>query len=177
MADRHYTFDDCRPRCDDEHSRAAKLGIKICRECGGAVEGRRQSWCSDECVSAYKKRARPIREIVYDRDKGICAKCGADRSLDNYWDVNHKIPLVEGGRHVLDNTETLCRRPCHSDETALLRERMKGNPRAKRRRPRIRRAAPLRPRAEAVAIARVFGLDPLRLEQVQWMEERLRDRR
>lgn len=157
MGDRNWTFDDQGPRFDKEHREAYDRGEKICRECGKPVEGRRQSWCSDDCVQAYKKRARPIREIVFERDRGICAKCGADRSLDGRWDANHKVPLVEGGSNTLDNTETLCRDTCHKEETAKLRERLKGRPRP--RKPKKPERKPPSIDADVAAIARAFGLN------------------
>lgn len=40
----------------------------------------RQTWCSQKCVDEYLMRSSSshIRQAVYRRDKGICAKCGCD---------------------------------------------------------------------------------------------------
>lgn len=61
------------------------LGIekptKFCRWCGttNLPEGRR-TWCSDQCVDAYRVRAEPgyVRTLLHRRDKAVCAACGID---------------------------------------------------------------------------------------------------
>ncbi len=51
-----------------------------CTWCGKKVSGRRQTWCSDDCVHQYKLRndvgyaGRAVRK----RDHGVCANCGLD---------------------------------------------------------------------------------------------------
>lgn len=56
-------------RCDECRGR--------CRECGAKLEGRRRSWCSDECVELYMVRSHPsaARRAVLERDAGVCAEC------------------------------------------------------------------------------------------------------
>jgi len=90
-----------------------------------------------------------VRPIVLRRDKGVCAKCGADclmiervfRRIDHeaaeflqehlgiprhrihFWDADHIVPVVEGGGACgLDNFRTLCWW-CHIEETAALAKR------------------------------------------------------
>ena len=60
---------------------------------------------------------------MFERDNGVCAICGA---VGVEWDVDHIIPLVEGGTHTLDNARTLCREKCHKAQTRLLRQRLNG---------------------------------------------------
>lgn len=117
----------------------------------------RITWFSQECVDQWKIANDPgyMRETVYKRDRGICAKCGCDSSKefkkirqqvkDECWidgkldrikckaifgrwsqhrstgyDIDHIIPVVEGGGQcTIENLRTLCH-PCHKDETAAL---------------------------------------------------------
>jgi len=52
-------------------------GTKQCVWCGDALKGRRQRWCSDDCVSDYQLNHDwgVIRAFVRNRDKGVCAIC------------------------------------------------------------------------------------------------------
>lgn len=63
-----------------EHGYAHCIRNKLCRECGGPITGRRKTWCSDECVNAYKVRSDPtfVRRAVFERDQGVCARCDLD---------------------------------------------------------------------------------------------------
>jgi len=100
---------------------------------------RRRRW-HPECVSTYSASdPREVRRRLRRRDRGRCAACGLDtvklrrelrgrgmtkklrergfvprRSL---WEVDHIVPLVDGGSHDLDNLQTLCS-PCHRAKTA-----------------------------------------------------------
>jgi 5-methylcytosine-specific restriction endonuclease McrA len=119
-----------------------------CRWCGGAVTGRRLTFCSEACVHQWKLRTDPgyLREQVFARDRGVCAMCGLDtealrkdkRKLDwrsrreferdwggrrHLWDADHIVPVVEGGGECdLSNMRTLCLK-CHRAVTAALRRR------------------------------------------------------
>lgn len=56
-----------------------------------------------------KSRARRnslIRRKVYERDGGICAKCGR---YDPKWQHDHILALWSGGKDTLENSQTLCR--------------------------------------------------------------------
>jgi 5-methylcytosine-specific restriction endonuclease McrA len=44
---------------------------------------------------------------------------GARKTL---WEVDHQLPLAEGGQHVMENLRTLCS-ACHAEETAKLARR------------------------------------------------------
>lgn len=92
-----------------------------------------------------------MRRKVFERDRGVCAQCGIDteyfrRQLPNgdykaaaefakqygvpagrvrtdWWDADHRVPVIEGGGEcTLDNMRTLCI-PCHKKETAALARR------------------------------------------------------
>ena len=131
-------------------------GRALCRWCRREVSKGRRTFCSDVCVHEWKLRTDPgyLREQVFARDRGVCAKCGADtialrrdmRKLDfaarrqflkrwkltensrkSLWDADHLVPVAEGGGQCdLSNMRTLCLL-CHREATAALRLRMKAS--------------------------------------------------
>jgi 5-methylcytosine-specific restriction endonuclease McrA len=126
-------------------------GRSLCRWCSLEVPRGRLTFCSDWCVEEWRLRTNPghLRERVFERDRGICAKCGIDcvallhnlrrlrgaariRAFSDWglpkrkslWDADHKTPVAEGGGECdLDNMQTLCIR-CHRTATAELRSRL-----------------------------------------------------
>lgn len=128
-------------------------GRSLCRWCNTEVGKGRRSFCSDTCVHEWQLRTNPgyLRERVFDRDKGVCAKCQVDtvllrsemRKLDyaarrkflkewrlkegsrkSLWDADHDVPVAEGGGQCdLANMRTLCL-VCHRAATKALRERL-----------------------------------------------------
>lgn len=58
-------------------------GKFLCRWCKVEVKPPRRTFCSDACVHEYKIRRDPgyVRMLVFERDKGICALCGANTEL------------------------------------------------------------------------------------------------
>ena len=132
----------------------APSGRPLCRWCEKEVPRRRRTFCSDICVREWKLRTDPgyLREQLFERDRGVCAQCGADtvalrrdmRKLDfaarrlflkqwglregsrkSLWDADHVLPVAEGGGQCgLSNMRTLCLR-CHREATAALRARLK----------------------------------------------------
>ena len=66
------------------------------------------AWGDVRTKTAEWKR---IRNIILKRDEHICQRCG-----DNGNEVNHIIPVTEGGTDDLENLETLCA-SCHQPET------------------------------------------------------------
>lgn len=104
------------------HSRAPR---GTCRWCGEVIIIRgkpalRCNWHA-ECVAAYKVQAWPqeARRVVRARDHGICAACGVDTKAAHLgaWELDHRIPLIDGGSKDLQNLQTLCV-PCHKAKTA-----------------------------------------------------------
>jgi 5-methylcytosine-specific restriction endonuclease McrA len=131
----------------------SSAGRPLCRWCGKEVAKGRRTFCSDACVHDWKLRTDPayLRGKVFERDKGVCARCGADtvalrrdmRKLDyaarrqflklwrlregsrkSLWDADHIVPVAEGGGQCdLSNMRTLCLL-CHREATAALRKRL-----------------------------------------------------
>lgn len=92
------------------------------------------------CVDVYNATdPRELRRRVRRRDRGVCALCRVDtyalrrsfagrgmwarmraqgfvprRSL---WELDHVLPLIDGGTHALSNLQTLCV-PCHRAKSA-----------------------------------------------------------
>jgi 5-methylcytosine-specific restriction protein A len=63
------------------HSAAVKIAeAKLCTWCLQPVGGRRQCWCSDECVEAWRviHDWTAMRYRVENRDGGICRNCKRD---------------------------------------------------------------------------------------------------
>lgn len=101
-----------------------------CTWCGGHVTApRRRTWCSQECVEAYQgTQPNYYRWRVQARDsikadeccRTVCASCG-DTGYNHQ--VDHIVPIIEGG-HPFDlaNLRMLCL-PCHKAETAALATR------------------------------------------------------
>lgn len=94
--------------------------------------------CSKECVHEHRLRSDPgyVRLKVWERDRGVCAGCGADTMAEiperrrrakgsgHLWQADHITPVVEGGGECgLDNYRTLCT-ACHKRETAALKRRL-----------------------------------------------------
>ena len=139
-------------RTDRESLERAPSGRTLCRWCRTETPKGRRTFCSEICVHEWKLRTDPgyLREKVFERDRGICATCGADtlalrrdlRKLDyasrrrflkdwglregsrkSLWDADHILPVAEGGGQCdLANMRTLCLK-CHRTATAALRKR------------------------------------------------------
>ncbi len=100
---------------------------------------RRRRW-HPHCVDAFNASdPREARRRVRRRDRGICAACGTDtvalrRALrgrgerarrrsrgfkprGSLWELDHIVPLVDGGSHDERNLQTLCT-PCHTRKSA-----------------------------------------------------------
>lgn len=58
----------------------------LCRWCGKEVPKKRRTFCSNYCVHEHRLRSNIdyMREHVFKRDLGICAKCGLDCELLKY---------------------------------------------------------------------------------------------
>lgn len=103
----------------------------ICRWCGNwisdenGVINKRRRW-HEQCVKEYTDKKYP-HNIIRKKFDHKCALCGIDErdvhcpSADKWcisaMDVDHIIPLIDGGSHELDNLQLLCR-PCHRKKTA-----------------------------------------------------------
>jgi 5-methylcytosine-specific restriction endonuclease McrA len=129
------------PFSDADRGTCRWCGESILHERGpkrGEVN-RRRRW-HPKCVRAYNATdPRVLRRRIKKRDRGICAKCGLDteavrrkvrgpgrtqklRSLGfvprrSLWDLDHTLPLIDGGTHEETNLQTLCA-PCHREKSA-----------------------------------------------------------
>jgi 5-methylcytosine-specific restriction protein A len=102
---------------------------------------RRRRW-HQTCVDEYNESdPREARKRIRRRDRGICAACGVDtkklkrefkaigrgrvkavrsrgfKPRKSLWELDHVVPLIDGGGHSDDNLQTLCT-PCHTQKTA-----------------------------------------------------------
>jgi 5-methylcytosine-specific restriction endonuclease McrA len=101
-------------------------GRPACCQCGGDIEkgsGRRK-FCSEKCARDFSAQFfwGMMRHRVFERDKGACQICGTETQMIGF-DVDHIVPLVEGGTNAMENLRILCR-PCHLNETKKLRARL-----------------------------------------------------
>lgn len=111
-----------------------------CTWCDGQLKNGLRRWCSAECRVEGYIRGGEWDHLVWNRDRGICSICEKDTETHTIneknmyrvpYDIDHIIPVVEGGGLCgLDNLRTLCI-PCHKKETKILAGRV-----AKKRRPR-----------------------------------------
>lgn len=68
---------------------------KHCRWCRGPLPPRRSSFCSDGCVREYliAYDAGYMRQLLYDRDKGVCQSCGLHTStMEAQRESVHQLP-------------------------------------------------------------------------------------
>lgn len=59
----------------------------------------------------FKYQYKKVRPLVLERDNYTCQKCGAK----DYLEVNHIVPVSEGGSNDMTNLVTLCD-ICHAEE-------------------------------------------------------------
>lgn len=129
-----YCSSTCRNRSSKGKGPYKQPHIATCQYCGATFETLRDDAisCSQTCSFGLDRRARADRfrelkrkgeydysitkEGVYERDGGICQRCGklitydVDCNDDNYPTTDHIIPLSKGGTHTWDNVQLLCRR-------------------------------------------------------------------
>jgi 5-methylcytosine-specific restriction endonuclease McrA len=102
---------------------------------------RRRRW-HPACLEEYESTdPAELRRLTRKRDKGVCAACGLktnklkrelkgrgrERAMKlrdrgflprrSLWELDHIVPLIDGGSHALSNLQTLCV-PCHRTKTA-----------------------------------------------------------
>ena len=68
-------FDDAR-----RAGQRAPNGRPICRWCGAEVPIPLRTFCSNSCVNEFVVRRSPgrLRELVWERDRSVCALCRCD---------------------------------------------------------------------------------------------------
>lgn len=111
-------------------------GRVLCRRCKTECAKKQQTFCSPECIHEWRLRSDPgyARAKVFERDHGVCALCKAEcggkqrvpggKLRGGAWDMDHVIPVAEGGGCCgIDGLRTLCK-PCHRRVTADLAKRL-----------------------------------------------------
>lgn len=101
----------------------------ICWWCAGPVAPPGYAWCSSTCIDeASQRHPSTIRHRALARDAGKpCATCGGEKKNV---EVDHIVPIVEGGHPwSLDNLRCICER-CHRFETRCLAARRAAERRA-----------------------------------------------
>lgn len=101
----------------------------FCTWCGQPVKPPRITWCSEECVEAIKRTwPETLVSLVTRRDTG--KPCEVCREPVTVGEVDHRVPIVEGGHPFdLDNLRLIHER-CHRGETAALAGRRAGRRRS-----------------------------------------------
>ena len=138
--------------------RSQENGRWLCRGCGKPLSGRRKAWCSDDCrISTLIRYGIGVRDAVFDRDHGICARCGLSTDLleralreirakfsrgkardialllglnpdrATHWDAHHKTAVIEGGGAATLDGFETLCERCHKAETAELAGRRATN--------------------------------------------------
>ena len=72
-----------------------------------------QAWIGAMPDSAIPPR---VKVRIFEKFNGICPKC-TRKLVPKYWECDHIISLINGGRHAEDNLQPLCTSPCHSQKT------------------------------------------------------------
>lgn len=134
---RPFVFDRAHGRCEacgwDIKKHVAQVGrwLAACypRVGSNAVSDYpRQPWwsCKVPLFVAPPDRTLERRRDALKRVERVLRKIGGTLVGPTYglWQVDHIVPLVEGGQHSLDNMRLLCTR-CHKAETAALASRRK----------------------------------------------------
>lgn len=84
------------------------------REARRRIRKRDRGRCADCCVDTYKVR-RELMKLGRGRAKSIRAK--GYKPGKSFWELDHIVPLIDGGAHNDENLQTLCT-PCHAAKTA-----------------------------------------------------------
>ena len=85
-------------------------GFPLCRVCGAKLNSKHRTFCGVRCVRDFKMQTDwgRIRRVIYERDGGICMKCGKPVPKDDFH-VDHIVPISAGGSEWdLDNLELSC---------------------------------------------------------------------
>jgi len=118
-------------RCADHATDSGRPGV--CEFCGArTAHGPR---CADHPATEAERLARfPYRKqysspayrhnrlLAYERDKGLCQRCGRPVPIDDF-QSDHIIPVVDGGSDEVSNLQTMHPRGCHPKKTAGDRRR------------------------------------------------------
>ena len=106
---------------------------KRCRYCGKDVPAMREHYCSDICnmyfkYAAHDTKVNSLRRFVHKYHRFKC-ECGSMMSYEvpsglylpvYSGEVDHIIPLKDGGKHLISNLQLLCI-GCHMRKTVRQR--------------------------------------------------------
>lgn len=98
--------------CDRFPYRKSASGRHCCRVCGKELTGKKTSFCDRRCLRDFFMLTdfSRVRRVIFERDGGICMKCGKKVYKDNYH-VDHIVPISAGGAEWdLNNLELSCPR-------------------------------------------------------------------
>ena len=90
--------------------RQDESGNNLCRVCGKVVKPPRTSFCNQRCLRDFMLLTdwNRVRRVIYERDGGICMKCGKKVPKEAYH-VDHIVPISVGGAEWdLNNLELSC---------------------------------------------------------------------
>jgi len=108
---------------------------KHCRYCGKDVPAMREHLCSDLCIMYFKyathdTKVNSLRRFMHKYHRFKCNICGSKLAykvpsglyLPIYCgEVDHIIPLKDGGEHLVSNLQLLCG-DCHNKKTLSQRK-------------------------------------------------------
>lgn len=106
---------------------------KKCRTCGIELTGRKTAYCGFHCRNQFAVRffvdCTWIKRVMFE-SKGVAACAGCGQVFESAimpdgptlpdpgpLEIDHILPLVDGGTHDLDNLQFLCK-SCHRSKTA-----------------------------------------------------------
>lgn len=115
---RHYVRDE-RPA--DEYRPWRLVGsVRRCGWCARECPKRRRSWCSDSCSEKFYRvwSWEALAKYILERDGATCRRCGGTHAgpahSNRYtgWEVDHIVPVRNGGTDDPSNLRLLCHH-CH----------------------------------------------------------------
>jgi 5-methylcytosine-specific restriction endonuclease McrA len=86
-------------------------GLPFCRYCGKKLSNKHRRWCSGgKCTEEANIRCYPswARSAVWEKDKGICAKCGLDTER-----LEHLYSRANGGTGYYYKSKPVWAKPKH----------------------------------------------------------------
>ena len=110
---------DTKKLKDYARSKESARSNRTCGNCGMKLYDKRRIFCNSKCRNCFNRKFRffaitwrQVRYRTFRRDKWTCVRCGRRAR-----EVDHKIPLAEGGKEFdVDNCQSLCR-ACHLQKT------------------------------------------------------------
>lgn len=89
------------------------MALKPCITCGTPSSGSR---CPAHARNGSTRQWRTLRALILRRDRYRCVLCGEPGN-----EVDHIVPVVDGGPDTPANCRTLCR-ACHRERSQMSRD-------------------------------------------------------